>query len=522
MTMSKSPSQKNSPCIGTGINVVGHTTMPLKQEEVEVEQSNLTQEFEKGTLSTQTINENPQTNQEALSMELQQSRLISTLQREKEHLQNQCSAYESAGLQATIHNAEMKKIILHLQGTLQAFKERNYVLSNQFNEVSTYMSQITPRYHWYVNRVKVLEMNHSHLLQSYAELQTFCKSLAQQHGKNTATPGSGSEARNDERSETWERSVTATFDSAQGVVLSQPVTANTTECDPSNGEEVRKHRPFLQPKPAAFIDTNAHKEKMNISHDLLLEGNKTVEASSSSSLSSISRNVKKPRGSPRPSLQPRPPQSEQDVQEDSKVISSAFTNTSLKNTHQDSLHEASPGKITGTKNQTVVPTTTPILHQYEKRAFTTRDSSMNMEDNRHVTPSPPIRTQAGKNQVNMQYVHQHPYQYGHPYHNFVHNGGHHYFHPQNQNMNWMGNRAAAAVAGFHPNNMSTLHKGVSHETSAKPAHTSVHVKTSCSNKKGQKRSVVKSSSRGGPRCTTTNTSKQQSKRRKMSMSCISV
>ena len=364
----------------------------------------------------------------------EQNRLISTLQHEKEHLQNQCSAFETAGIQACIHNTNMKNLIHTLQSTIQSLNDKNDYLVYHLQGVSSRMGQVMQEYTWHVQRFKVLKRNHCHLLQCYADLQRFCKWLSQGNGGaiSGSSCGSGSGRSSTVSGESTPQNPTSSS--------KQPQDEPSLEknCDTSESKshysskhnvkpasstkpttttvEIRKHRPFLQPKRVSFADkhddtllssSNQPASVINITQDLLLEesgGKKTITTTTDEKeIDSLRRGNEQ----------------EYPVQSLLPTSSSPFPSTKPllplpkknKTTHHDLTGPVSSPKCTFTQNQVIgdggfqpaptsfsTTTTTPILqHSTKNGVFTQANTGiMKLTDHRQITPSPPIRTQAGQ------------------------------------------------------------------------------------------------------------------------------
>ncbi len=341
-----------------------------------------------------------QTSKEKHKAEEQSRRLIETLQREKSHLQNQCSALETAGMHAARHNAEMNRLIHNLQGNNQALRERNHYLTNHLNEVSFYMDQAMQNLHWHVNRVKVLELSHCNALKSYADLQVVCNRLVL--NSNLTASNTRPNAKSTEVSIQTE-----------SVAISKQTGRSTSEESNATSfmTEKHRHRPFLQPKPGTHTSDKRTNCAGSIRHDLLLERQKRCKGfdSPSTSLSRSNHLVT----STHPKSQPCPIKANEQ-NDNLAIVGTSTVGESASNLSDSKTQKEKSSRSEGLENVSTGPDKTTVALQHSKNsAFITR-LSKDMTNSHHVSPSPTIGCQVGRNQLHsramiQQHVHHHPY-----------------------------------------------------------------------------------------------------------------
>ncbi len=200
-------------------------------------------------------------------------RLVKIIQREKEHLQGQCSTFERAGMQITARNMDLQKTIKGLQVAMQSLHNENQSLIEKLMEVTSHMNQVVmPNYHWYYHRAHSLEFNHRMLLNNHQQLRRFCDSLLlernefakQEECNNNITRGEHGAGPKIEAA-------------AQSQETSQKVSRKEQEKSRpvSNVEVKRMHHPFLQPRRerSQFIENDKEGKPQNRKHDMPITAN---------------------------------------------------------------------------------------------------------------------------------------------------------------------------------------------------------------------------------------------------------
>lgn len=110
-----------------------------------------------------------------------EQRLIQTLQNEKEHLQNQCSIYETNHTQISTQNVQLKSTIHDYQHTIKLLQEKNVSLMNQVNNLMNQWRYAMRNWCEDVERLKEIQFRYGLLWQNFNWLNQVLEA------RNTAT-----------------------------------------------------------------------------------------------------------------------------------------------------------------------------------------------------------------------------------------------------------------------------------------------------------------------------------------------
>lgn len=102
--------------------------------------------------------------------------LVELLQREKEHLQKQCSMFEDNNKQLLVQNIEMRKNIDILQKKVQGLHGTNQSLSTEMEKMTSQLTLRESNLNWYTFQYVKLSENFNLLSQNYYNLRIFCNS----------------------------------------------------------------------------------------------------------------------------------------------------------------------------------------------------------------------------------------------------------------------------------------------------------------------------------------------------------
>ncbi len=186
-------------------------------------------------------------------------RLIQTLQNEKEHLQKQCSIYETNHTQISIQNVQLKSAIHDYQHTIKSLQEQNVSLMNQRNNLINQSRYAMWNWCVHVEKLKEDQFRCGLLWQNFNGLHQVLE--ARNTTKSTNDTSFGVVNTVDENSYT---TITSGVQDENSLEMKQNTTKkkttedkSITNADPPSNDNII-HRHFLQPKAEATYKDSVH------------------------------------------------------------------------------------------------------------------------------------------------------------------------------------------------------------------------------------------------------------------------